>query len=103
MTKAILSTGNVFKDLGFDSEEAENLRLRAEMMVALRSYIEKEGITQKEAADHFGVTQPRMSDLMRGKIGKFTIDMLVNITVITVRIMHMTPGTIKIPLSMEGL
>jgi len=78
MTKAILSTGNVFKDLGFDSEEAENLRLRAEMMVALRSYIEKEGITQKEAADHFGVTQPRMSDLMRGKIGKFTIDMLVN-------------------------
>lgn len=74
----IASTSNVFKELGFDHEEAENLRLRSEMMVALRSYIEKEGITQKEAADYFGVTQPRISDLMRGKIGKFTIDMLVN-------------------------
>lgn len=78
MTKAIVSSGNVFKDLGFSEEEAENLRLRSEMMVALRRHIERKKMTQKQAAGYFGVTQPRISDLMRGKIGKFTIDMLVN-------------------------
>lgn len=72
------SSGNVFKDLGFDAEEAENLRLRSEMIIALRHYIERKNMTQKQAADRFGVTQPRISDLIRGKIGKFTIDMLVN-------------------------
>lgn len=78
MIKAIPSSGNIFKDLGFDQEEAENLRLRSEMMIALRSYIDRRGMTQKQTAIYFGVTQPRISDLIRGKISKFTIDMLVN-------------------------
>lgn len=78
MVKIIPSSGNVFKDLGFDAEEAENLRLRSEMIIALRHYIERNNMTQKQAADRFGVTQPRISDLIRGKIGKFTIDMLAN-------------------------
>ena len=77
MTKKITASQNVFETLGFNPSEAENLRLRAEMMIALRRYIEKENLTQQEAASLFSVSQPRMSDLVRGKIGKFTIDMLV--------------------------
>lgn len=70
--------GNVFADLGFDAEEAENLRVRADLMMELERYIEREGLKQKEAAELFGVTQPRVSDLVRGKIELFSIDALVN-------------------------
>ena len=69
--------GNVFADLGFDTEEAENLKLRAELMMEIERYIERKGLKQKEAAELFGVTQPRVSDLMRGKIERFSIDALV--------------------------
>ena len=72
------SSGNVFRDLGFSSEEAENLRIRSEMMVRLTRVIEDRGLTQVEAARIFGATQPRVSDLVRGKIELFSIDMLVN-------------------------
>jgi predicted XRE-type DNA-binding protein len=48
------------------------------IMVKLRNYIEQQGMTQEEAARRMGVTQPRISDLVRGKIDRFTIDMLVN-------------------------
>jgi len=71
------SSGNVFRDLGFAAEEAENLRIRAELMVRLTRVIESEGLTQAEAARFLGVTQPRVSDLTRGKIGLFSIDTLV--------------------------
>jgi predicted XRE-type DNA-binding protein len=72
------SSGNVFRDLGFSAEEAENLRIRSEMMVRLARVIDDRGLTQAEAARIFGVTQPRVSDLVRGKIELFSIDMLVN-------------------------
>ena len=71
------SSGNVFRDLGFDSKEAENLRLRAELMIELVRLIEKRRLTQGAAARLFGVTQPRVSDLVRGKIDLFSIDTLV--------------------------
>jgi len=71
------SSGNVFRDLGFSTEEAENLRLRSELMVRLARLIEERGLTQAEAAKIFGVTQPRVSDLVRGKIDLFSIDTLV--------------------------
>ena len=58
--------------------QAENLKLRSSLMLALRSHIEREGLSQTEAAKVFGVTQPRISNLMRGKIDLFGIDMLVN-------------------------
>lgn len=61
-----------------DTEQAENLRLRSELMIALRAYLEHAGMTQKQAAELFGVTQPRVSDLMRGKIVLFSLDTLVN-------------------------
>jgi predicted XRE-type DNA-binding protein len=58
--------------------EAENLRIRAALMVDLAAYIDRAGLTQAQAARRFGVTQPRISDLVRGKIDLFSIDTLVN-------------------------
>jgi len=69
---------NVFEALEDDPEVAENLRIRAQLMTILRKYIKENKITQKEAAEIMNVTQPRISDLIRGKIGLFTVDMLVN-------------------------
>ena len=71
------SSGNVFADLGFAPEEAENLRVRAELMIALKSYIKARGWTQQEAARHFRVAQPRISEIFQGKIGLFTVDKLI--------------------------
>jgi predicted XRE-type DNA-binding protein len=72
------SSGNVFRDLGFSKGDAENLRIRSELMIRIADLIEKRGMTQAAAARIFGVTQPRVSDLVRGRIGLFTIDALVN-------------------------
>jgi predicted XRE-type DNA-binding protein len=71
-------SGNVFADLGFSPAESRNLRIRSEMMTALRKFIEKEGLTQAEAAKLLKVSQPRISDLTRGKISRFSLDSLVN-------------------------
>ncbi len=68
---------NVFRDLGFGPEEAENLRIRAALMIELTENIRRAGLTQKQAADTLGVTQPRISDLMRGRINVFSIDTLI--------------------------
>ena len=75
---AIKSTGNVFVDVGFCPREAEHLRLRAKLMAALRQLIEQRKLTQVRAAELLGVTQPRISDLMRGKIDLFSFDTLVS-------------------------
>lgn len=61
----VRGSGNVFLDLGFGPEEAENLQLRSRLTIELGRYIEAEGITQAEAAERFGVSQPRVSDLGR--------------------------------------
>ena len=58
--------------------EAENMRLRSSLMMALKDHIAREGLSQSRAAQVFGVTQPRVSDLMRGKVGLFSLDCLVN-------------------------
>ena len=71
------SSDNVFLDLGFPAKEAENLRLRADLMIQLTKLIQKRGLTQAQAARLMGVTQPRISDLSRGKISRFSIDTLV--------------------------
>ncbi len=76
--KVTRSTGNVFEDLGFDKETAENLRIRSALMIEIGQFIRRRRLTQAQAAKLFGVSQPRVSDLVRGKIGLFTIDMLVN-------------------------
>ena len=60
-------------------EETVNLRVRAELMDKITAIIEESGWTQAEAADHCGVTQPRINDLLRGRISRFLLDALVNI------------------------
>ena len=57
---------------------AENLRIRAALMAELVAYLQRSGMTQAQAARQLGVTQPRVSDLSRGKIDLFSIDALVN-------------------------
>ncbi|MBT3040278.1 MAG: XRE family transcriptional regulator [Candidatus Thiodiazotropha endolucinida] len=58
--------------------EALNMRLRADMIHEIRRKVEAKGWTQKEAAERLGITQPRVSDLFRGKLSKFSLDALVN-------------------------
>lgn len=77
--KVIESSGDVFIDLGFSAEEAAILKMRAELMAGLRSTIETQGWTQGEAAQRLGVAQSRVSDLVRGKWEKFSLDMLVTL------------------------
>ncbi|MCI0654419.1 MAG: helix-turn-helix domain-containing protein [Methylococcaceae bacterium] len=60
------------------TEEAENMKLRSTLMMALKDHITRTGLSQSQAARLFGVTQPRVSDLMRGKINLFGLDALVN-------------------------
>lgn len=74
--KMTRGSGNVFLDVGFPPGEAENLLLRAQLMSRVRDVAR--GMTQREAAKRFGVTQPRLNDLLRGKISKFSLDALVN-------------------------
>lgn len=62
-------------------EAAENMRLRAALMMALEENIRRKGWTQAEAARRLGVTQPRVSDLVRGKVDLFSLDALVNMAV----------------------
>jgi len=76
MTK---SSGNVFEDLGFDVAESENLKLRAQLMRELESLIHDKRLTQSDTAELLGIHQSRVSDLVRGKIGRFSIDMLVKL------------------------
>lgn len=61
-------------------EEAENMKLRSTLMMALKGHLTRSGISQVQAAKLFGVTPPRVSDLMRGKINLFSLDSLVNMT-----------------------
>lgn len=58
--------------------EAENLKLRSALMVALKAHLARSNLTQAQIAKLFGVTQPRVSDLLRGKINVFGLDALVN-------------------------
>ncbi|MFM8901556.1 MAG: helix-turn-helix domain-containing protein [Burkholderiales bacterium] len=75
------SSGNVFSDLGFGPEEAQLLAMRAHLMADLRNAIEQRGWTQVQAAKALGVSQSRVSDLVRGKWDKFSLDMLVTLAV----------------------
>ena len=77
--RLIKSSGNVFEDLGFSAEEAAILAMRAELMAQLRETIAHRGWTQVEAAKRLGVTQSRISDLVRGKAAKFSLDMLITL------------------------
>ncbi|MDH5640647.1 MAG: helix-turn-helix domain-containing protein [Nitrospira sp.] len=76
---ATKSIGNVFVDLGFDPAEAAVLQMRSNLMSDLRLYIEKQKLTQAEAAKRLGIAQSRVSDLVRGKWDKFSLEMLITL------------------------
>lgn len=78
-TRIIESSGNVFVDLGFDPAEAEVLKLRAEVMIRTTEQLKARGWTQAEAARHLGITQPRVSRLVKGKVEDFSLDMLLTL------------------------
>ena len=71
------STGNVFEDAGFPPAEAAHLLIRTDLMLQVSDIIEKRGLTQRAAAAVLDVTQPRISDLVRGRVELFSIDTLV--------------------------
>ena len=75
--KIVRGSGNVFRDIGFSPDEAQNLHLRSELMSKIEHFVRSSGLTQKECAARMGVTQPRLSDLLKGKIDKFSHDALV--------------------------
>ena len=76
--EVIQGRDNLFEDIGFDRAEAANLMVRADLMLDLREYIQANGWTQHQAAVFFGESQPRISNLMNGEIGRFSVDKLIN-------------------------
>ncbi len=77
--KVTRSSGNVFSDLGFPEEEAEHLRVRADLLIQIQKTLEARGLKQAEAAKLLGVTQPRVSDLVRGRLDLFSVDNLIDL------------------------
>lgn len=73
------SYASVWDALADTPEQATNLRLRSELMQKISIVVQDEGWTQTEAAGHCGITQPRVNDLLRGRISRFSLDALVNI------------------------
>ncbi len=72
------SSSNVFQDLGFPSDEAEHLLVRSDLMIKVQKLIASRRLKQAEAAKILRVTQPRVSDLLRGRIDLFSTDMLID-------------------------
>ncbi|MGL6080641.1 helix-turn-helix domain-containing protein [Methyloversatilis discipulorum] len=77
-TQERAQSGNVFADLGLDDEEAQHLVLRSELMRAIRKQVKSSGQTQQQAARLFGVTQPRLNMVLKGRINEFSLDALVS-------------------------
>lgn len=72
------SSGSVFEDVGFTRQEAVSLELRSLLAFRLEEFIKTEALTQRQAAAFFGVSQPRISNLVRGRIDLFSLDTLVD-------------------------
>lgn len=97
--KVTPSSGNVFRDLGFSREESEHLLVRADLMIQLRKAIESRRMKQAEAATLLRVTQPRVSDLLRGRIDLFSTDSLIDMLArlgIEVRLVVKAPRSKKV-------
>jgi len=84
----VQSSGNVFIDLGYSSDEAAILQMRADLMADLRKFIKAKRLTQAKAAEILGIRQSRVSDLTRGKWERFSLEMLI--TLATKAGMHVT-------------
>jgi predicted XRE-type DNA-binding protein len=89
MSKGVVhSSGNVFIDLGYSPDEAAVLQMRADLMADVRKFIKAKKLTQATAAEILGVSQSRVSDLIRGKWERFSLEMLI--TLATRAGMHVT-------------
>ena len=78
ITHVTPKNGNIFKDLGFEPREAVKLKIKAQLMCQISEWIKEKHLKQDEASSLLQVTRPRISDVMRGKAGKFTIDALID-------------------------
>jgi predicted XRE-type DNA-binding protein len=78
ITHVTSENGNIFKDLGFSEEESVKLKIKAQLMCSISEWIKNKHLKQEEASALLHVTRPRVSDVMRGKTNKFTIDALVD-------------------------
>ena len=70
--------GNIFEELGFEPKEAVKLKIKAQLMCQISEWIKEKKLKQEEASNLLDVTRPRVSDVMRGKTAKFTIDALID-------------------------
>jgi len=70
---------SVWDALERDPETAANMKARSELMIAIQERLDRQAGTQAEKAERLGVSQPRLNDLLRGRIGKFSLDALVNL------------------------
>lgn len=75
----VRSSGNVFRDLNFSPEESEHLQIRADLMIQIEKILKERGLKQAQAAKLLRITQPRVSDLLRGRIDLFSTDTLIGL------------------------
>jgi len=78
-SQIIEGSGNIFVDLGFEAAQAQVMKLRAEVMIRTAQQLKKQGLTQAEAARKLGITQPRVSKLIKGKLEDFSLDTLLKL------------------------
>jgi len=78
ITHITSKSSNIFEDLGFNSQEAAKLKIKAQLMCQISEWIKEKKLKQEDASHLLHVTRPRVSDIMRGKSGKFTIDALID-------------------------
>jgi predicted XRE-type DNA-binding protein len=80
MSKTVVhSSGNIFIDLGYSADKAAILQMRADLMADLRNFIKDKRLTQAKAAGILGISQSRVSDLIRGKWERFSLEMLITL------------------------
>jgi predicted XRE-type DNA-binding protein len=97
--KVARSSGNVFRDVGFGPEEAQHLIVRSELMLKIENLLRSRGLTQAAAARLMGVSQPRVSDLLRGKIDLFSTDALIDMLArlgVAVRVSFARPSSRRV-------
>ncbi len=99
--KLTRSSGNVFRDLGFAPEEAEHLLIRSDLMTKIAKLLKARRLKQAEAAKAMGVSQPRASDLRRGRIDLFSTDALIDMLCQAWR--HRAPGVRRFSISQSRL
>ena len=77
--RRIKGSDNVFADLGFSRGEADNLKMRSDLMIGIEMFYRRSGLTPAQTAKRLGISQPQLNALLKGRIDQFSLDALVNI------------------------